>query len=478
MRKKEKMAKKQKIYAVKKGNQTGIFYTWEECQAATKGFSSPDFKSFATEEEAKAYLDDVDIIYEKQIAPLLSQGKVVAFVDGSFNEEKSTYGFGVHIITPTLSAPIELSGKGTNVEYVNLRNITGEVLGAINAIDWAWKNDFETIVIFHDYEGISKWATGEWNANQPISRFYKSFINDKKEILNIEFVKVAGHSNNKYNDRVDALAKASVNDNKILKDTNGNNGYIINNISKDNIFCIIEELKNECPELNYTVTTTSNKCTYIVTLKNDRVNLSVFNNIKLLVQGKKSNLFQLITTSIIERLDCTDFIKILRDAYGKTINKDELKSSLIKYCPKLKNIVLPQNIGKLLNQAVVDLEAKGYNDIEFSKYTLAALRALEGVIKFNLSKYNIPIPQNGFNMFAKSSGVYVLQQGYKTSVPSQDVIKIENCYNHYFNNRHTLCHFGYVFQGVDTNTRLLNTKSEADSIIRSTLQVINDNYIV
>lgn len=81
-------------------------------------------------------------------------------------------------------------------------------------------------------------------------------------------------------------------------------------------------------------------------------------------------------------------------------------------------------------------------------------------------------------MFAKSSGVYVLQQGYKTSVPSQDVIKIENCYNHYFNNRHTLCHFGYVFQGVDTNTRLLNTKSEADSIIKSTLQVINDNYIV
>lgn len=347
MRRKGKMAKKQKIYAVKKGNQTGIFYTWEECQAATKGFSSPDFKSFATEEEAKAYLDDVDIVFEKQIAPLLSQGKVVAFVDGSFNEEKSTYGFGVHIITPTLSAPIELSGKGTNVEYVDLRNITGEVLGAINAIDWAWKNDFEAIVIFHDYEGISKWATGEWNANQPISRFYKSFINDKKEILNIEFVKVAGHSNNKYNDRVDALAKASVNDNKILKDTNGNNGYIINNISKDNIFCIIEELKNECPELDYTVTTTSNKCTYIVTLKNDRVNLSVFNNIKLLVQGKKSNLFQLITTSIIERLDCTDFIKILRDAYGKTINKDELKSSLIKYCPKLKNIALPQNIGKI-----------------------------------------------------------------------------------------------------------------------------------
>ena len=35
------MASKQKIYAVKKGNKEGLFYTWEECQAAIEGFSSP-----------------------------------------------------------------------------------------------------------------------------------------------------------------------------------------------------------------------------------------------------------------------------------------------------------------------------------------------------------------------------------------------------------------------------------------------------
>lgn len=472
------MSKKQKIYAVKKGNKTGIFYTWEECQAATKGFSSPDFKSFETEEEAKAFLDDVDIVYEKQIAPLLAQGKVVAFVDGSFNAEKSTYGFGVHILTPSSSIPVELCGKGSTAEYVELRNITGEILGAINAIDWAWKNEFDTIVIFHDYEGLSKWALGEWQANKSICKFYKSFIDDKKEILNIEFVKVSGHSNNKYNDRVDALAKASVNDNKILKDNNGNNGYIINNISKDSIFSIIEQLKIECSDLNYTIVTTANKCTYSVVLRGDRVNLSVFNNIKLLVQGKKSNLFQLITTSIIERLDSTDFIKILRDAYGKTIKKDELKSSLLLHCPSLKDAVLPQNIEKLLNQAVVDLESFGNNDVEFSKYTLAVLKALEGVLKFNLSKYNITVSSNGFNMFDKNSGVYTLKQSYQMGIPIHSILKIENCYNHYANIRHTLCHFGYVLQGIDTNTRTLNTKGEANSIIKSTLQVINDNYIL
>lgn len=472
------MAKKQKIYAVKKGNQTGIFYTWEECQAATKGFSSPDFKSFETEEEAKAFLEDVDIIYEKQIAPLLAQGKTVAFVDGSFNQEKSTYGFGVQILIPSSPKPIELSGKGNNPGYVNLRNIAGEVLGTINAIDWSWKNGYDSVVIFHDYEGLSKWALGEWKTDTTFSKFYKKFIDDKKEILSIEFVKVSGHSNNKYNDRVDALAKSSVNENKILKDINGNNGYIINNISQDSIFSIIEQLKNECFELNYTITKTSNKCIYTVVLNNDKVNLSVFNNIKLLVQGKKSNLFQLITTSIIERLDCSDFIKVLRDAYEKTIKKEDLQSTLISNCPNLKNVGLPKTIEKLLNQAVVDLETYGNNDIEFSKYTLAVLRALEGVIKFNLSKYNIKVPINGFNMFDKINGVYVLQQCHKNNIPIQDAAKIENCYNHYFNNRHTLCHFGLILQGVDTNTRLLNSKNEADKIIKDTLKVINDNYIL
>ena len=43
-----------KVYAVKKGHQTGIFDNWADCQAATKGFSSPEFKSFTTREEAEA----------------------------------------------------------------------------------------------------------------------------------------------------------------------------------------------------------------------------------------------------------------------------------------------------------------------------------------------------------------------------------------------------------------------------------------
>ena len=54
-----------KVYAVKKGNSTGIFESWTECQAATKGFAGAEFKSFNTREEAEAYLEDRDAWVEK-----------------------------------------------------------------------------------------------------------------------------------------------------------------------------------------------------------------------------------------------------------------------------------------------------------------------------------------------------------------------------------------------------------------------------
>lgn len=79
---------KSKIYAVKKGFKTGLFYSWSECQEATKGYSGPVFKSFESEEEARAFLDDIDIVMNDDILPRLKMGHVVAFTDGSFDDEK------------------------------------------------------------------------------------------------------------------------------------------------------------------------------------------------------------------------------------------------------------------------------------------------------------------------------------------------------------------------------------------------------
>ena len=51
------MAKK-KFYAVKKGKQTGLFYSWDACRESVIGYPGAEYQGFETEEEAKNYLEN------------------------------------------------------------------------------------------------------------------------------------------------------------------------------------------------------------------------------------------------------------------------------------------------------------------------------------------------------------------------------------------------------------------------------------
>ena len=473
------MANKQKYYAVKKGNATGIFLTWAECQEATKGFSGPEFKSFESEEEAKAYISGEDIILTSEIHPRIAKGEAVAFVDGSFDATKKAYGSGVCIFAPG-DIYVELSNRGNNEKYIDLRNVAGEIIGALIAIDWAWKNGFAKLAIYHDYEGISKWATGEWKANKNLSQYYKKFVDEKKDFLDIEFVKVSGHSNNKYNDRVDALAKGAIFENKVIRDNGENGGYIISPVREDDITALLGKLKEECSGLDYIVLDNGNKKTWSIQFGKDKLGISLFNNIKMMVQGRRSNLFQIVTTGIVENIKCGDFIQVLKDAYRIAIDKVKVDTDFTKYLANL-TVALPQTIELLLKQSLIDLENKAYGDVEFSKYTYTVLRALDGTLKHNLQKCSIPMNSYSFTMFDKdtATGAYVVQIGHKNRISASDALKLENCYNHFYNHRHTLSHFGIFIGNTDIdNTRLIRTKQDADTLIKETLKIINDNYIV
>ncbi len=52
---------KQKFYVVWKGHQTGIFRTWRECQAHTRGFGQSRYRSFKTFDEAKAAFENPEL---------------------------------------------------------------------------------------------------------------------------------------------------------------------------------------------------------------------------------------------------------------------------------------------------------------------------------------------------------------------------------------------------------------------------------
>ena len=45
------------VYAVAKGHQTGVYSSWEECRSQVNGYNGAVFRKFATELEAKAFID-------------------------------------------------------------------------------------------------------------------------------------------------------------------------------------------------------------------------------------------------------------------------------------------------------------------------------------------------------------------------------------------------------------------------------------
>ena len=49
-----------KIYAVRKGRQTGLFTTWAECQKQVTGYAGARFKGFTNAEEAMRWLSGDD----------------------------------------------------------------------------------------------------------------------------------------------------------------------------------------------------------------------------------------------------------------------------------------------------------------------------------------------------------------------------------------------------------------------------------
>lgn len=209
------MAKK-KIYAVRKGHKTGLFNTWAECQKATAGYSGAEFKSFTDKEEAIAFLEmktvkTVSGEKDKEAAGIVEvpENMVIAYVDGSFEKSIGRYAFGCVILTPD-GQEIRRSGSGSDPAGVAIRNVAGEMLGAMNAVKWARENDYPAVEIRYDYEGVEKWVTGVWRAKTPLTSKYAAHMQEAGNKIRISFCKIAAHTGNHYNEEADQLAKSAL----------------------------------------------------------------------------------------------------------------------------------------------------------------------------------------------------------------------------------------------------------------------------
>ncbi len=217
------MAKK--FYAVRKGLKPGIYNTWDEAKVLVNGFKGAEYKSFKTIEEANEFMDGVNSINaipKKQVCVSsinndinsrinnLSSNSVIAFVDGSYVEDSNykLYSYGAIIKTSDFEQTFYRCYE--NGEYVESRNVAGEIEGVKKAISWSIENNMESILVCYDYAGIEKWATGSWNANKPISKDYVAYIDSIKSVIKLEFMHVKAHTGIEYNEKADRLAAFAI----------------------------------------------------------------------------------------------------------------------------------------------------------------------------------------------------------------------------------------------------------------------------
>ena len=211
---------KKKFYAVKVGRIPGIYGTWDECKMQVDGYPNSKYKGFERLSEAESFVgpevlesmkltSDIYAYEEKASAPLEDGYAVKAYVDGSYDVATGNYASGAVILVD--GKTVELNKLYTDEAGSKLRNVAGEIKGAELAIEYCKKQGIDSVVIYHDYLGVGKWADDEWKANLDMTKAYKSYIRECRKNMRINFVKVKGHSGDKYNDMADALAKAALN---------------------------------------------------------------------------------------------------------------------------------------------------------------------------------------------------------------------------------------------------------------------------
>lgn len=207
------MAKK-KFYGVKFGDGSSeIFTEWSVCKDRIKGEKGISYKGFSTKEEALAFVNTENGIIKQKSKKVKNDTTTIKFntdiaiyVDGSYRDDVYSYGFVVVNVIDDV-AIYEQRGRGNDVEAAKLRNVSGEMKGAMEAMVYCLNNGIKEATICYDYSGIEMWALGLWKRNNVFTKGYYDFYECRKDRIKVHFMKIKGHSGDKWNERADILAK-------------------------------------------------------------------------------------------------------------------------------------------------------------------------------------------------------------------------------------------------------------------------------
>lgn len=494
---------KEKFYAVRVGRNVGVYNKWEEAQKQVKGYSGADYKSFLSKEEAESYVfnesivkssveisetvEEVNTRIEAEKAKL-KENEVMAFVDGSYSTDadgREKYSFGAVLITQ--NAIENLYKAFVWNQYMDSRNIAGEIAGVKEVISWAVKTNKSKIKIFYDYEGIEKWALGQWKANSITAKDYKKFFDEHEKKINIEFEHVKAHTGIKYNEQADKLAKIAISSQCYKTYQDGSVyfwGYskeewiqivlelkllLWDKSTKDEEIIIEEEIKEYHKRL-------------IICLGGQKVVINCYSSKKSYVQGKSDSLFEMIISRGVEKLSTEkEVIDTLKARHAISVENDEIEKLFSKLLPDFKFSKKEVKLKNSLLTAVFNTMVTYYMP-DYTQLIFPLLRGIEFYLHRILGDLlgHETERKNGANKFCyfnfnKQTEMYEYKYQETTKKLSKNQIEYLNeLYNRYNKIRHPYFHWS----NNSINTQVITNIDEAHRLLREGLKFINNYYII
>lgn len=497
------MAKK-KYYAVQVGRIPGIYCTWDECKAQIEGVSGAKYKSFSSLEEAERYMcgendgnsdavntapfseDDLNSQVEKAVASL-GENEIIVFVDGSYDvtQEKSAFGAIIFSHGGNRDILYKAFTKQLGEEFISLRNVAAELEAVKESINWALQYNKSKMSIYYDYEGIEKWANGQWKANKAITKEYVRFIQEKRALLQIEFIKVPAHTGVQFNEEVDAIAK-----NALLakghKTYNDGSVYFVG-YSVQDWQRIIECINDENAELSeeevisplvLSKETIGTREKIKVTQANNTVVINCYKNSKSYVQGKQTVLFQKIISTAIELLGSKQtVIEILNRYHALTLTANEVETKFEQMLPDYRYESQKHYVNLL--SAVYNTMLTGYMP-DYTCLVTPIFRAYEYYLHKILGDVmgldtETDKGGNNFAFFSKNAaGLYECNSRSRSVLSKQQLNYLNNLYTQYNSVRHPYSHWS----ASDVDTAIITSIDEARNLLNDGIILVNRYYIL
>jgi ribonuclease HI len=169
----------QKYYVVWKGNKTGVYATWEECNKQIKGFTGALYKSFKTKDQAeRAYKMDYNEFLGKDVNKL-------GFISDIWNKDIAKPELKSICVDAACSGnPGKMEYRGVDTvsgkeffrqgPYEDATNNVGEFLAIVHALAYL-KNLNDSKIIYSDSYNAIKWVKDKKAA----TKLKKTHKNDK-----------------------------------------------------------------------------------------------------------------------------------------------------------------------------------------------------------------------------------------------------------------------------------------------------------